>query len=845
MSSEFRNKLVVLGNQVVFGMLSASRAVESIAGDRDLQNLSDGQLETLILEADRYWRDMLDIAVHRPENVAIYPILIYECARVRLQAIGRFRAGQEIAEQKRLDSRFDHWLTLETNCLIAKAMALLLLPQSQGAWNAFTEAGIHARALPDLDRPRLREMLWAAYGQGIAAMQGGQQSLYEEAQKALNDLFAYGEELAIAFLEEIEVEFNRFISTYERRMELLSGASSVETEASNHEESPDSIYLSDLNDMTHKVIDGHVSLDAARLQILERAHSLKLSAKTIYLVSVSHHNLGYIDPDVAATAAELNYAAATYLSGDLAEDTRFHCKLVLGTTLANKARHHQNEKGIFHLAIPHLEEALLYLTGLNNPEDLEKIGIGLNLLAVCYRGIDDFPKAADANREAINFWENLLPDPYNLGAAYGNLADVLEQMGEANAAFDNHYKAFQLFMQAKNIRLAREALEFLTQLSVQVGRIDDAVAALEQLVELMAEVSDVANAVKSLHSLGEYLMGVGHITRALMVFDRAETLLKSLLAERQPQREHLLLSVDAQVWTGAIYTMLLGEPSGRFTASEAHDILENARIQAYQLRDERRFAKTILQLMTLHYHTRSMEAVEDYNEMLDLIQLTPAESARREEILGNVKLLQADYIAAVEHLKVSMATYPPDQVLRKIILWNHLGEAYEAMGQFVDAVDAFTQAVESYEQTRRGLYEGSRIEFFANASEIYAKLIRLYTRPEQYDSVQALLWLERSKSRTFAETVGLANIPLPDPPTAIIEQLSQEQALLKKLSFIRNQLFIQPTTTVSDDLPLQHELHNIMEELNKLWDDIATYRPEYVELRRGASLNWENIQSLI
>lgn len=829
---ELHNRLVILGNQVVFGMMPFSQALQLAANDAELQSLPDEALEALVHQARAYWREDLELAIRRPQNVYVYPALIKECVRDRLQAIGRFRAGQKEARHD-FDVRFDHWITLETRCLLDCGLCLLLIPESKAAWETFTEAAVHARALPDLDRPRLREMLFAAYGQGTAAFLGQQPALADQARQEVNFLLQKGGAAAAQHLEEIEAEFAVFAGIYQRRSEA------------QQQPAPAAEYLKVLNELSGRVKSGQLELAAARGMILERARRIDPGSTGIYYVSGFNQNLAHTDPDSAVINAELDLAAAAYLTDELAAETRANCQFVLGFARARQARVHKNDPDLYRQAAPHLEAALAFFQTLENPEYRPKISVSLNYLAMCYRGMGDFHTAAATNRQAIALWESLGNDPVNLGMAYGNLGDNLEQLGEFNAAFDYHDRAFRMFLQAGDISRSQQALFFLNRLAGTVGRIDDAVAALEKSVALTGQSADALKAIESMLAMVSHLLLIGKARPALELLQRVEDLLAPWIKAPQPEREALALHVEEQVWKATIWMMLLNDaPDGPFSLKETHEILENARILAYELMDERLFARTLLQLMTLHYHVNQPDMVAHYNGMLDLIRLTPTESARREENLGMARLAQGDYPAAVEHLKNAQAAYPAELIVRQVVVWNGLGRAYEAMDRADLALDAYRQAIEAYEASRTGLYEESRIEFLSNAAEIFARLIWLLTRPEHNDPVAALVWLDRSKSRTFVETMGLARLALPDLPEGSQALLAEEARLLEKLNALRLQLFVSPAAQ-TDQLELQKALRAAAAELDSVWDRIERLHPEYVALRRGASLDWPVIQGLV
>ena len=90
-------------------------------------------------------------------------------------------------------------------------------------------------------------------------------------------------------------------------------------------------------------------------------------------------------------------------------------------------------------------------------------------------------------------------------------------------------------------------------------------------------------------------------------------------------------------------------------------------------------------------------------------------------------------------------------------------------------------------------------------------------------------WLERAKSRVFLDILALTS--LRSPATADPALLVEERSLLEKLG---------ETSTGMAAL-------DIGERLQAVWDRLAAdpHAAEYVAMRRGAPLGWEEVRSLL
>jgi len=839
------NRVIDIGNAVVFGLLPVRQAVEIIQKDSYLASLSDDQLRHLIEATDDHWRSKLMAAILHPENVIIFPVLMVECAHTRMQAIGTFRQGASEEMKAEFEARWAHWMTLVARCLISKGMALLLPPDPGAALETFLKAYLAASALPDLDQPRLREAIGACCGQLIAANIGGWPEPYQTADAWLTKLMRYPnrEQETSAYLKAAQAEFAPVREIFEKRQRFLRGELPPDQATMVDRDDVVIEYIDRVRRLGQQVLSDSFGMDEAKRLLLEQTDFSQVKANLILTLALVHLQSAANSPDVAAAYAELNYAAAHHLRIDEGNETRAFCALVLGAALATKAyREHQGADGFRH-ALPYLEEALSVFEN-------EETGMGpwnttmlLNQLAICYRGVGDLQKALATNHRTIQRLEAKGDDPVNLGTAYGNLADVQEQLGEVSAALHNHYKAFQLFSRARDLRLTKQALHYYSRLCFQLGRLDDLMAALEKTTGLMAELSDLEQAAQAYLQLGDFGFRTGQIEMALHAFQRVEDLLQPVLSKQNPEPRYLALYVDMLVWGGVISTMLLDSGSAQFDVHSIAQRLETARVISVELQDHNRLAKVWLQLAALYMHAGQFEEAESCAQMVEFIPCLPKYLAQHDEILGTLYVQQQRYTEAVEHLQQAAAVFDATQSDKKMATLYRLGQAFEGSKRPDEAAHAYESALDCFDRSRLGLYETSRIEVMAHAEEIYNCLIELYARNAS-NATRALFWLEKSKSRTFVETMGLSTIPLSDPPDAVRDYVMEEHQLLQKLNRIREELFISGAGA-SDRLGSQREMYACLEQLNTIWSEIAIHCPEYIELRRGSVIEWNDLQDLL
>jgi len=839
MIPELHNQLVAVGNQVVSGMVSLEDAHQIIAGDEALSDLADEQLWALIEEAERYWRNRLGVAVKHPQNIVIYPLLITPCAESRLRAIGQLRHGSDDVAKPALDLRMAQWITNTARCLLSNGMAFLLLPDNKRAWEMFVRADIMARAVPNAGRLRVREVMWATYGQIITT-----QETEGKATQEMNSIMsapAY-REVTQVYLAEIKQDFAVFWNIFQQRQQFLKSQSSDNPLPPETPKSYMLRYGDQLNSYLHLVRAGKIQLDEAKRRLLEETDFSQMYAGILINFSTLHLKLAESDPRRAAVLADLNYTVASAFDGDDAEHARSVCSGVLGLALAVWAKRNNNHTEDFRRAIPYLEKALESEEGEQSSAVAIRMAMIINNLAICYRGVENFERALEMNLKAVERWK-AIGDPNNLAMSYGNLADVQEQLGDPMSAFGNHYQAFQLYLEAENLRRAHQALYHLSRLSMKAGRSDDAISALEKMADLKLKMADFHGAAESYIQLGENRFRVGQLKEAVEAFERGGGLLKPLVSVEQSKEKHLSLYIDALIWRGTVLTLLYKHFPDEYPGELASGELDEAIRRSFEIKDERRFAKAVLQSANLFRLAGRYDTAEFQLSRLYLFYASPTVEARSEEILGAIRVAQQRYPEAVEHLHKALDTYPPEQVDRTMATLDVLGQAYEGAGQLDEAQKSYEAALEIFENLRLGLYEESRIQFMGTARELYERLI-LLCATKTGDPVRALYWLEKSKSRTFAETLGLSQLPLRNLSDAVRTDWQAEQEFLDHINDIRSSLFSN-VKGVSDSLAAQKELHDTQQQLNALWDKMALHSEEYVALRRGSVISWDALQRLL
>ncbi|MBN8891873.1 MAG: tetratricopeptide repeat protein [Rhodospirillales bacterium] len=880
---EWANPIVSLGNQVVFGVLLAADAGARITQDAGLRGAADARLEALIDEADKYWWAHLDAAGEQPRNVAIYPELATALAEERLRMIGAFRKGASAAERPDFDARMAHWIAVTARALLSVGMTRLLLREAAAArmaYDAFEKANWVARALPDDGRLRLREVLCAAFGLRVAAQVGGQQQIAAAVGQELAALMrAPGREKEAAeHLAEIERKFDALRTVILSRKPVSAdkvaetggqgGPSDLALPARAPpvwappisppplDRGPDAyavFYQELLNWFGGLVLAGRLSQAEAGARLVEHVDLSRLAPRYIYFVSESHRNLAGTAPDRARILGELNHAVAMRLAGPQADLTRGYCAYAVARAYVAEARRMSPaQPQRYRAAVPWLEEALRLL-GADDPGEVAIVHCAaiVSLLGLCHRGAGEFDKARDFAREAIRRHEALPPGPFhraNLGAAYGNLGDAEERLGNTAAARQSYYRAFELFAEARDLERLRQSLADYARLCGSLGRLDDALAAQERAAALMAELADVPGAVACFLALAQSAFATRQFERGLAALARADALLaRPPMGPADRLREHLDLRFQVRSLEGYVRSLVAIGSETAADAERALTTLHEAQALAVELGDADALSTIVLQIAMLLSQLKRLDEAEACCATLDTARLGPAHMERRREVLADIRKGQGRPVEAVALLRDSVAAYRDSQRTDRLaVVLHRLGEAYEAVGDAVHAVTAYEGAIEAFERHRLGLYEASRLEVTGHVAETYARAIALRSDPvgPVFDPTRALDLLERSKSRVFAEMLGLSPVQPHRVPPAARAALEEEAGPLARVSQLRATLFLAAESS-PERLRLQQELSTQFEQLEELWRRLAGALPEYGEIRRGTTLVWADFQDIL
>ncbi|MCC3600056.1 MULTISPECIES: tetratricopeptide repeat protein [unclassified Microcoleus] len=165
------------------------------------------------------------------------------------------------------------------------------------------------------------------------------------------------------------------------------------------------------------------------------------------------------------------------------------------------------------------------------------------------------------------------------------------------------------------------------------------------------------------------------------------------------------------------------------------------------------------------------------------------------------------------------------------------GDIRMMAGAVSQAIEDYAAAVDAAESIRANLLlEEEALDYFAWPNlAAYDRLVRIEARLNH--SKQALLWAETAKSREFLRRLRLSGVTrshgvseeLTDREMQLMTQLHQAAEALK-------------TVGEPDRLSALRNYEIAEQALRQVWDEIELFAPEYIALRQGKSVSWEELQ---
>lgn len=504
--------------------------------------------------------------------------------------------------------------------------------------------------------------------------------------------------------------------------------------------------------------------------------------------------------------------------------------LEIAIDLLQEAHTLAEESGDLTHAARLLEHAITLADSLDEP--LLRSALRNNL-AMSHKRAGNFTQAKEALRQAIDLLKQAVPS-IEASTIWNNLGYVERDMGNLKVALQCHETALDILGQINNSAGIGRTLTELGIVHKDMEQLTEARINFEQALTLLTEQDSLRDRGHALIGLGLTLEQFNDDKGSFHCYEEA------LDAYRQVgDRENEALALHN---IGVLYdNKATSEEDLEIALAFYHQALEiNKEIGAelgvadnlswiagiYQVRGDYEQAKEV------HEQVLNMYEKMGFREGQVDTLVTLGMLARDSQDFNRAERNMSDALTLAQEIGNPRLVY--EALLNR-------GDVYLLANKLHAAAEDYTAAATEVEAIRVNLLlEEEAIGFFNESRlEVYDRLVRLYARglnsPEK-----AQMWVEQAKAREYLRRLRLSELL----HTARVPQelLAQEALLLTQMK--------QAATALSE--PDQQGQSFALEDykaadgnLYSLWKKIESFDREYVSLRRGELVSWEEIKRLL
>lgn len=367
-----------------------------------------------------------------------------------------------------------------------------------------------------------------------------------------------------------------------------------------------------------------------------------------------------------------------------------------------------------------------------------------------------------------------------------NLATALRDLGQLQESADTYSEALDLAGQVQADSLRAQILVKLATVTIDLGRHDDAEAALRHAAELAHRIGDRVTEVRASLMLAGDLLSVGNAVEA-------EEGVRAVLEDEE-----------------GLPRELLAEALG---------------VHAITLRDLERYE----------------EAIADIDRAVAIGQHLPIERAATLFYAGLIYWEGGRREGVIEQLDQALALIP-DQAASPLTanIRELRGDIFVARGVLVAAEREYDLAASHVTTLRRHvLFEQDRLHHTGRFGSVAEKRAHLLLRQQRF--ADAFAAIEAARSRAFAERLGLGDLHPPHAVPADIRE--QERQLIERARHL--ELSLPQAGSARQRERLAADYTRTMQAYNRLLDEIALDAPEYAEWRRGATITFADVRTLL
>lgn len=501
----------------------------------------------------------------------------------------------------------------------------------------------------------------------------------------------------------------------------------------------------------------------------------------------------------------------------------------------------------------------LRVTEVGEPDDR---ALAWLQVAALYQLQTKWDKAIAAAQQALEHYESV-NNPTATAACHARIGDCYTDLRQFEAAEQVYHRALALHGQMDDRTGQVWTWEQLGALAWERGEREEALARYQRALALAEASKDWANAAGCCEALATFYEILGQAAAAARFYEwaaryrqqagdvpsqiRAAIAHSYLMAgpDRCPDAlEALTVLLDTAVSHGdpLLLTQLHVALSDAAARCEQLDTAvhyrETAVNQYHQVGLYRLAAIHAVQLGQIYGAWGRLETAESwFRHALDLCYQHHLDDWVATAGIGLAWALfrQRRYDAARGELRAVQAHVTDDNILAHYAVHVGLGVLAERQGDEAGEL-AQLQAATAVLDRYRLLFASPElpIPFWGDKVRLYRRVARQLARRGQ--SIEALLTAEAARSRSLLEWLGLAFLPSPIGITPELVQQEQQNLQVARQSLHVLQREPEERLALSD-------LREAIQQIEQIWQAMGD--EEYIRLRRGEPLLWEEIRTCL
>ncbi|MBU7044799.1 MAG: CHAT domain-containing protein [Theionarchaea archaeon] len=537
----------------------------------------------------------------------------------------------------------------------------------------------------------------------------------------------------------------------------------------------------------------------------------------------------------------------------------------------------ENEKGDFFIEVGDtLYRYSYYVLALHvwnyalnciNESNKERISEIYKNLGICYRRIGDYKKAITYCKKSLKI-SRKIGDKLGEFKCYGNIGIVYEKFGDFRKAIEYYEKALEI---VRDINDRSGESTCYTNLGVAYGKMGDFKKAIEynkMSLEIKEEINDVLGVLRCCTNLGTAYGNLGNFRKAIEYYEKSLEINKEIGNRTSESKCYTNLSIvyrnlydfdkaieycekslaikrDTHDRSGEsiCYTNLAIIYRALSNYEKALEYCRKSLEIRKEIKDRSGESTCYTNLGVIYKDLKDMEKALEYHEKSLKIKGEIGEKSGESACytnIGSVYESLGNPGKAIKYYEQSLKIAEKTGRIESMrIAFFKLSRVHES-SNLEAAYNFCKRSIELSEMMRGNLIEEEhKLGFSAHISEAYEHMIPLCVKLER--KTDALEYVERSKSRAFLDILAATEItPRCEITTALKSLLDDEERYLARLREIQMQHLRKKRVRVEPE-----EVEQIYEALNRVYDKIEEFDPEYVFARRGNPLSVDMIQHVL